>query len=347
MPYPENVKGLQRFLGTVNYLAKFIPTLSERTASIRELLEKNTIWCLDDKHKADIDTLKKLVTAAPLLKIFNANLPTKISCDASLKGLGAVLEQQHDNIWYPVAYASRSLTSAEQNYCQLEKETLSIVFACHKFHEYVYGLKFNVYNDHLPLKSIFKKSLIKAPPRIQRFLLRLQKYDFEMHYIKGKLLTVADTLSRASLKDTTPEIDEHELKYFVHSIMSNYLISDTRMEQFRKETELDETLQTLKNYITNGWPSKRKDVPNNIHSYYCVKGELSIIDELILKDSRIVVPLKLRSEIKKLLHNGHLGIVKTKYRARETMYWPGMSREIEELTSNCDTCIEYQNRQQK
>ena len=84
-----------------------------------------------------------------MLKIFDQHCPTKISCDASMKGLGAVLEQKHDETWYPIAYASRSLSSSEQNYSQIEKETLSIVFACQKFHDYIYGRKFLIYNDHL------------------------------------------------------------------------------------------------------------------------------------------------------------------------------------------------------
>ena len=81
-----------------------------------------------------------------------------------------------------------------------------------------------MFNDHLPLQSIFKRSIVKAPPLIQRFLLRLQRYDFEMQYIQGKLLTVADTLSRASLNDSTPEIEDTEIKCYVHAIESNCLI---------------------------------------------------------------------------------------------------------------------------
>lgn len=99
------------------------------------------------------------MTEAPILIFYDPNRPTKVSCDASMTGLGAVLEQKVEENWYPVAFAGRSLTSSEQNYCQLEKETLSILFECTRFHEYLYGKKFIVVNDHLPLKSIFKKSL--------------------------------------------------------------------------------------------------------------------------------------------------------------------------------------------
>ena len=112
IPYPRNVKELQRFLGTINYLGKFIPMLSEKTVNLRRLLEKGVEWSFDDQLKTDVDTLKKLVTAAPVLKFFDQHCPTKISCDASMKGLGAVLEQKHDETWYPIAYASRSLSSS-------------------------------------------------------------------------------------------------------------------------------------------------------------------------------------------------------------------------------------------
>ena len=80
--------------------------------------------------------------------------------------------QKHD-IWHPGSYASRSLTSAKENYFQVEKEILSIVFACNKFLEFIYGKRFDVCNANFPLTSIFNKAILKAPPRIQRFLLRL------------------------------------------------------------------------------------------------------------------------------------------------------------------------------
>ena len=99
-----------------------------------------------------------------MLKFYNPVLPIKVFCDASEKGLGGVLEKKENECWHPIAYASRTLHKSEQNYCQLEKEILSIVFACTKLHDYIYGKPFHVYNDHLPLKSIFTKSIVKSPP---------------------------------------------------------------------------------------------------------------------------------------------------------------------------------------
>ena len=108
---------------------------------------------------------------------------------------------------------------------------MSIVFACEKFSDYIYGQRFDVYNDHMPLKGIFNKPLSKAPARIQRFLLRLQRYNFYMHYVKGKLLYVPDTLSRASLQEGKSETPEGDLESYVHSIISNMPISESVPDQ--------------------------------------------------------------------------------------------------------------------
>ena len=344
MPYPTNVKELQRFLGSVNYLGKFIPHLSDHTDPLRKLLQNDVLWDFSSSHRNCMDKLKKLITQSPVLKFFDPNLPTKVSCDASSTGLGAVLEQKHEEHWFPVAYGSRSLTSSERNYCQLEKETLSIVFACQKFHEYVYGRYFHVYNDHMPLKSIFTKSITKAPPRIQRFLLRLQRYQFEMHYIKGSDLIVADNLSRAALSCSTPEINDEDLKCYVHAVVSTDLIGTDILELLQKETELDETLKLLVKYIHEGWPPRRNEVAVLALPYFNFRNDLTFYDGLVLSGSRIVVPFKMRNHMKKLLHSGHLGIVKTKSLAREALYWPGISAEIEDLIKTCELCQIHQNK---
>ena len=135
--------------------------------------------------------------------------------------MGAILEQNHNNSWLPIAFASHTLTQSKQNYCQLEKETLSIVFACNKFHQYLYGRPFEVQNNHKPLKAIFTKPINKCPPRIQRFMLFLQKYDLHLEYIPGKEMVIADTLSRASMKNKTQKLPDAELRTFCYHKQTN------------------------------------------------------------------------------------------------------------------------------
>ena len=260
MSNPTTKKELQRFLGMITYLGKFIPNLADHTQPLRKLLAKDILWSFDQPQKEAVIKLKEMITTSPVLRFYDSTLPTRVSSDASITGLGAVLEQKYENNWYPVAYGSRSLGKSEQNYCQIESEILSIVYATQKFHNYVYGTRFQVYNDHLPLKSIFQKSITKAPPRIQRFLLRLMRYDFEMYYVPGLELEVADTLSRASLSDDEPEIPSKEMNCYVHMIANEYSISESLRKKIVTETSNDAPLKLLKKYIMNGWPSLRKEI---------------------------------------------------------------------------------------
>ncbi|VDI57759.1 Hypothetical predicted protein [Mytilus galloprovincialis] len=132
--------------------------------------------------------------------IVNMEKPTNVKGVQRLleKGLGASLMQDSQ----PIAYASRALTKTEQNYAQIEKELLAVVFGMEKFHQYTYGRKVYVESDHKPLESLYKKPLYHAPKRLQRMFLRLQRYDIELKYKQGKYLYIADTLSRAYLRST-------------------------------------------------------------------------------------------------------------------------------------------------
>jgi hypothetical protein len=197
MPTPSNKNDLQRFLGKVNYLGKFIPSYSTITAPLRQLLQKDTIYTIQTPQLEAIEQLKQLITSSPVLQFYNPSAPIRLRTDACKDGLGAMLEQEIDNEWHPIGYASRSTTSAEKNYVPIEAEALSVVFGCERFHSYLYGRHFSILNDHQPLKTIFNKSITSCPPRIQRFMLRLQRYDFELSYAPGKTMVVADALSRA------------------------------------------------------------------------------------------------------------------------------------------------------
>ena len=119
VPIPANKGGLQTFLGMVAYLGKFIPHLSDASAPLRSLIVKNSIWDFTESHKLAFQNIKKLLTERPTLKIFDPKLPTKITCDASSMGLGATLEKCIDNMWYPIAFAPRTLGKGERNYCQM------------------------------------------------------------------------------------------------------------------------------------------------------------------------------------------------------------------------------------
>lgn len=133
MPAPKDVPALQRFLGMVNYLGKFIPNLSDIAAPLRKLTHKETAWCWYHQHQSAFETLKSCLSTPPVLAYYNVKKPVTLTCDASCFGLGAACMQEGR----PVAYASRTLTDTETRYAQIEKELLAVVFACTKFRDYM------------------------------------------------------------------------------------------------------------------------------------------------------------------------------------------------------------------
>ncbi|XP_028416269.1 uncharacterized protein K02A2.6-like [Dendronephthya gigantea] len=339
MPAPQDKAGVQRLLGMVNYLAKFIPEMSEITAPLRELLKINVPWHWTTKHATAFQKIKEILSTDRVLRYYDVTKPVVLQTDASKKGLGAVLLQDG----FPVAYASRTMTTTQERYAQIEKELLAVVFACERFHQYIYGKTVEVHSDHKPLESILKKPLGAAPARLQRMLLRLQKYDINLIYKQGKLLKVADTLSRAQLAETAEEISEQEMKSQVHLIYANLPCSSRIIEEMRHETARDPVLQKVIQLHRVGWPQSKKDLPKDLKEYWNHKLELNENQGIILKDQKIVVPLALRRKILEKLHQGHQGIEKTKQRVRQTVFWPRINNDIEDLVSKCSYCQELRN----
>ena len=191
------------------------------------------------------------MSTAPVLKYFDPSKASTIQADASKHGLGACLLQQGK----PVAYASRSLTPTETAYAQIEKELLAIVFGCQKFHQFIYGFNTKVQTDHKPLETIFVKPLCSVPPRLQRMLLRVQKYDLSVKYLSGKFLHVADTLSRAHSADTSQPSQDDDMDLAIHQFIQYLPISHSKTEELRQATISDKVLQQLAQILKAGWPT--------------------------------------------------------------------------------------------
>ena len=271
MPPPESKQDLRRLLGMVNYLSQYIPNMSEITAPLRSLLKKDVQWSWHDEHRKSLERIQQVLTSNPVLQFYDINKPAILQVDASQGGLGACLIQEG----HPVVYASRSLTVAEQHYAQIEKELLAIVFACERFNQFIYGKQVTVESDHKPLEAIITKPLSQAPPRIQRLLIRLQKYQPMVKYVPGKFLFIADTLSRAYLpaKGEQQELNE-DIEVMVHSMVTEIPASPEKIEELKKETAKDETLSQLKKQMIEGWPNHKHEVPQSIAIYWNIRHDL-------------------------------------------------------------------------
>ena len=162
MPKPKDIEGVQRLNGFINYLAKFLPKLSEVMEPIRRLTRKDTQWQWATEQDKAFQDVQKLVTEAPVLSYYDPSNELTIQCDASQSGLGAALLQNGR----PIEYASRALTETETRYAQIEKEMLAIVFSLERFNQYTFGRHVNVESDHKPLETILQKPLVRAPRRL-------------------------------------------------------------------------------------------------------------------------------------------------------------------------------------
>ena len=335
MPEPKSKEDILRFLGFVQYIAKFIPGLSEVDGPLRELTRKDIDFIWEEPQQRSFDRLKELCCCAPVLAFYDVDKPVTIQCDASSYAVGGVLLQEGRT----VAYTSRALTDTEKNgYLQIEKETLAIVHCCRKFHHYIFGKEVVIESDHKPLQAIFKKPILAAPMRLQTMMLRLQPYDLVVGYKPGKDIPMGDTLSRANLPDTEPDIPPISV-----NMIHYFAVTPARYRSFQEATANE--LYQLYQIIMKGWPDTKDEVPHSVRQYWSVRDELSVLDGIVYKGMRIVVPPSLRPEMLKQFHETHLGINKCKQRAHEAQYWPGMGQQIEDMISDCVLCNTYQNKQ--
>lgn len=354
MPTPADVKAVQRFIGFVTYLAKFLPKLSEVCEPLRRLLDKDVMWHWLPKHEDAVREVKQMVTSTPVLKYYDITKPVTIQSDASMTGLGGCLLQGRQ----PVAFASRALTQTEQNYAQIEKECLSIVFACQRFHQYLYGREaITAETDHKPLITIFKKPLLSAPKRLQGMLLQLQSYNLDVVYKPGPEMYVSDTLSRATppchgsdtpyIQHAVCAVDSTQAEYSQLDQAQHLDVTAFRFRQIVQHTETDDVLQELASVILSGWPDFKEDTPLAVREYWPFRDELSVQDGVLYRGQCVVIPKAMRSELLKRIHTSHIGGEACYRRARDTLFWPNMRAEIRDFVANCSACNEYARVQQK
>lgn len=335
---PTNKKELLRVLGMVNYLAKFIPNVSELTKPLRDLTKKNVDWQWGPEQIAAFHLVKRKISEAPVLKLFDNTLPIVVQADASQFALGACLLQNNQ----PVAFVSRSLTEVEEKYPQIEKEFLAICFALDKFHQFIYGLKITVQTDHKPIVNIVSKDVHKVTPRLQRLKLKLLRYNLNVTYVPGTKMWVADLLSRACKNVNDSLMYDDSVNEVVHSLKTEVSMSEVRIKQFQEETKKDEVLQMLSKYVLEGWPTGKSNIVDvKVKEFWNIRNEITYSNEMLFWGDRIIPPSCLRSEMIKLAHEPHLGYEKTKKRLQQIFYWPGLSKTVENILERCQVCEIY------
>ena len=279
-PRPQNKQDVLRLLGMVNFISKFSPRVSGVTAPLRELTKKDIEFHWTEKQETVFNNLKAQLANSETLQYYDVTKPVTLQVDESQKGLGAVLYQEKG----PVAYASKAMNDTQQNYAQIEKKLLAIVFGCKRFHQYIYGKHVVFETDHKPLEAIFLKPLSQAPSRLQRMMLQLQGYDIELVYKKGSEMYIADALSRVFPTDIVTDNFEREIaeEKCIRLMSTEAYVTDRKLKEIEEHMYTDNQMRLFVTQMKQGWPSNKSLVPQEIKEYHQYREKLSENDGLVV-----------------------------------------------------------------
>ncbi|XP_030608895.1 uncharacterized protein K02A2.6-like [Archocentrus centrarchus] len=340
-PAPGDVSKLRSFLGMLNYYGRFIPDLATALKPLNELLNKEKKWQWTSACASAFQEAKALLVSQEVLTHYNPELPLRLACDASTYGVGAVLSHvMPDGDEKPIAYASRTLSKAEQNYAQIEREALAIVFGVRKFHQYLYGNTFTLLTDHRPLTTIFspvKSTPSMAAARMQRWALMLSAHNYTIEYRKGALHANADGLSRLPLPHA-PSEKQGAVEVFYTSQLDTLPVSNA---EIKRHTMSDSTLSRVMEMVTTGRFPAAKDA-GELSPYLQCRHDLTVQHGCLMWGLRVIVPPKLRPRVLTELHSANPGVVRMKSLARSYVWWPSIDSQIEHQAKSCHSCQRVQ-----
>lgn len=349
-PVPKNIKQIRQFMGLASYFRKFIPDFAAKTACITKLTKIDQKWDWgEDQDKARNYVIEHLSTK-PLLTIFDPQLRTELYTDASSVGYGAILTQWVDNNKKVVAYFSKRTTPIESKYCSYDLETLAIYNALRHFRVYLLGIKFQIVTDCNSIKSTMTKKDIS--PRVARWWVYMQDFNFDIVYKKGKYIGHVDFLSRnpvdmypcdptspTNLQDTSI-LQSHTETITVDSELPSqscpvndvvYLLNETP-SWLEISQQNDPETQSLIAQVVAGELDGNRYVLQNSLLFYQVQPE----------EYKLFVPKGARFNLVRLFHdeNCHVGLEKVLHKLRDHFWFPHMSAFVKKYLKHCLICIQ-------
>lgn len=322
------MRALRGLLGLANYFRRFVQGFSSLVTPLTNLTRHNVEWQWTEQCQKAFDTVKDALTDAPVLASPNFDQPFEVVSDASGYGIGAVLLQEGR----PVAFESRKLSPAEQNYHTTDREMLGVVHALRTWRCYLEGVQFTVVTDHCP--NTFFATQTNLSRRQARWSEFLQRFTFDWCYRPGRT-NVADPLSRYPVEVacfTLRTASTSLVKEGAHSGS----ISTFRLGQSGGSTvtELTGLLQEFSHgYATDPW---FKDQSN-------LSG-LTSSDGFWFLDGKVVVPAdkdlhrKILFEFHDVPYRGHFGMTKTYELVSRQFWWPSLRADCNDYVRTCNTC---------
>ena len=295
---PANVTELKSFLGLVNYYYRFLPNLASTLQPLYELLKSGSPCKWTSHCNQSFEKVKENLVSDNVLAHYDLNLPLNLACDALQAGLGAVLSHVMPNgTECPIAFASRTLNKAETNYYQIDKETLTIIWAVKKFSCYLYRRHFSIITDHQPLTAIFHPSKnipATSAARLQRYAIFLSGHNQPIAFSTDRLETmVMLTASRDCQINFCSNVVGEELPDKIDLFYNSHLeLLPVTQKSIANSTRKDSVLAGVLNSALTG---DRYDAPDLV-PYFSRRNEISVNQGCLVWGLRVIVPSDFREK---------------------------------------------------
>lgn len=323
---PKNVKQVRPFLGLSGYYRKFCQDYAKVAAPLTNLTKHDNPFKWGEEEQATFEKLKELLISTPVLRYFDENLHTTLSVDASIYGVGSILEQTDEHgVTRPVAYASRKL---ESRYPNIESECLAISWAIGHFRHYWYMKKFTVYTD---CEALTHLNSVKDPSsRLKRFALKLQEYDMVIKYRPGKKNVGPDFLSRNPVGEAPKGEVDDSLEIY------NIQVLDLPKLQ-REDDELSKIFRSIEH------PSSVSSHDARMSRRFVIRNDILYKEGFDRSSDLIMVPKSLRLKLIEARHSNpiggaHQGVRKCVDGLANNYYWPNMEASVRDLIQRCQHC---------
>ena len=380
-PRPKSYRDVQVFLGFANFYRRFIQGYSTIAAPLTGLLKGSKegkkagkLEWTDNAEQA-FRQLRDVFANAPFLSHYNPGKPLRLETDASNFGLGAVLSQQdNDGHWRPIAFWSRKMIPAEQNYETHDQELLAIVAAMKQWRHYLEGSPFTIeiLTDHNNLRGFMKQKELSG--RQARWALKLAAYDFEIFHRSGKTNPADPTSRRPDYEGISPlntqllptlqnklalwdNKESERSKGIVAAMTPAFQIAGIQVVIPRKEvmdvpeTAYEEPRRSIKTLIRelqahDDWVNSFRTDDGESTKRYRTRSQAWAMDQegLLRHKDRLYVPgdAAVREELITKCHDdplaGHFGAAKTHELLARKYHWNGSLKEVTDYVRTCDVC---------
>uniref|UniRef100_W8C8Q1 RNA-directed DNA polymerase n=1 Tax=Ceratitis capitata TaxID=7213 RepID=W8C8Q1_CERCA len=303
-PLPTDKKSLQRFLGLTSYFRRFVEGYAVVAKPLSDLLRKDNKFVLQEEQLASFQQLKIALVNAPVLNLYNPKAVTEVHTDACKFGYGAVLLQKNfdDQELHPIQYMSRRTKPNEELFHSYELEALAVVEAVKKWRTYLLGIKFKIITDCNAFALTLRKR--EVPPRVSRWALFLQDYDYSIEHRSGSRMKHVDALSRISC----------------------LMLEDTLSHRLKQTQVTDDWIKAVKKALEAG-----------PYEDFYVKRDVLFKDPV---KELIVVPALMEEEVIRMAHRqGHFSVTKTVEAIDKTFFIPKLRSKVERIVKSCVECI--------